>query len=229
MELGAGSSKQRRPTQACPQLVGVDVSGKMLDFARTQAVAQQVDERVEFLVMDALRMLEFPDARFDLVNQRLGSSFLRIWDWPKLLQEYRRVARPGGVIRITESDWIAGNSSCPSLMQLSELALQALFQAGHLSQPVANGVTNALAGLLHQHGLKHIQTRASTLEYHAGTTSGQLFVEDVTHLFRNMKPFLQKWTHIPDDYEVIYQRMIDEMHQPGFVGTMKLLTTWGTR
>src|SRR6202023_551771 len=41
-------------------LVGVDVSSKMLEYARTQAAAQQVDDRVHFASMDALLILEFP-------------------------------------------------------------------------------------------------------------------------------------------------------------------------
>jgi ubiquinone/menaquinone biosynthesis C-methylase UbiE len=53
-------------------LVGVDISSKMLDHARTQAEAQQVSDRVQFRAMDALRMLEFPAKSFELVNQRFG-------------------------------------------------------------------------------------------------------------------------------------------------------------
>src|SRR5229473_18384 len=87
------------------RLLGVDISSKMVEYARTQAEAQQVSDRVEFHVMDALRMLEFPESYFDLVNHRLATSYLRTWDWPKLLQEYQRVAQPGGVIRVTEADF----------------------------------------------------------------------------------------------------------------------------
>jgi len=210
-------------------LIGVDISSKMLGFARAQAALQQVGNRLEFLSMDALRMLEFPNAFFDLVNQRLGASYLRTWDWPKLLQEYQRVVRPGGIIRITESDWITGNSDSPALAQLRELALQAHFHAGHLAHPVANGVTSALPDLCQQHGIQHVQTRPSLLTFHAGTTAGLLFVEDVARLFRNIKPFLQKWTSLPDDYDEIYQQMLNEMNNPNFVGNMKLLTVWGTR
>lgn len=64
-------------------LMGIDISGKMLEYARTQAEVQQVSDRVQFQVMDALSLLEFPDRFFDLVNQRFGSSYLRTWDWPK--------------------------------------------------------------------------------------------------------------------------------------------------
>src|SRR5579859_1255286 len=69
-------------------LIGVDISQKMVDYAREQAKAQGVSDRVEFHVMDALRMLEFPDAFFDLVNQRYGFGFIRTWEWPKILEEY---------------------------------------------------------------------------------------------------------------------------------------------
>src|SRR5712691_5389803 len=59
------------------RLVGVDISTKMLDYARTQAAEQGVSDRVEFAAMDALRMLEFPRNTFDLVNHRYGMSWLR--------------------------------------------------------------------------------------------------------------------------------------------------------
>ncbi len=86
-------------------LVGIDVSGKMVEYACAQAEVKQVSDRVEFHTMDALRMLEFPSDYFDLVNHRFGQSWLRTWDWPKLLSEYQRVTRPGGVTRVTESDF----------------------------------------------------------------------------------------------------------------------------
>ena len=41
-------------------LFGVDISRKMVEYARGQAEAAGVSDRVEFLVMDALRRLEFP-------------------------------------------------------------------------------------------------------------------------------------------------------------------------
>src|SRR5579875_1918720 len=53
-------------------LIGVDISNSMIEFARMQAAAAGVNDRVEFHVMDALRMLEFPEAYFDLVTHRGG-------------------------------------------------------------------------------------------------------------------------------------------------------------
>jgi ubiquinone/menaquinone biosynthesis C-methylase UbiE len=57
----------------------------MIEYACTQAQAQQVGGRVQFTTGDALRILEFPTSSFDLVNQRFGMSWVRTWDWPKLL------------------------------------------------------------------------------------------------------------------------------------------------
>jgi ubiquinone/menaquinone biosynthesis C-methylase UbiE len=207
-------------------LVGIDVSARMLDFAREQAEAQQVSSRVEFHLMDALRVLEFPDNSFDLVNQRLGVSYLRTWDWPNLLQEFQRVVQPGGVIRVTESDLGASNS--PALTHFTHMLVQAFSQSGHLFTPQGDGVISQLARLFHQHGFQNVQTRTYTLEYREGTAEWQLFVEDMQHLFRTIVPFLQKWIHVPDDYEDIYQQMLHEIQQPGFVAELRLLTAWGT-
>jgi len=209
-------------------LVGVDVSSKMVEYAQAQAEAQHVSDRVQFRAMDALRMLEFPVDFFDLVNQRFGWSFLRTWDWPKLLQEYQRVTRPGGVIRITESDMIFESSS-PALLQLTHMFFEASCQAGHFFTHNGNGVTSELARLLGQYGLQNVQTRAHTVEYRAGTPEGQSFYEDMKHVFRVVVPYIRKWTRVPDDYEAIYQQALSEMQQPDFVATWRLLTAWGNK
>jgi ubiquinone/menaquinone biosynthesis C-methylase UbiE len=207
-------------------LVGVDISSKMVEYAQAQAEAQGVSDRVQFRTMDALRMLEFPTDFFDLLNQRFGTSFLRKWDWPKLLSEYRRVTRLDGVIRITEGD-MAMESPSPALTRLFEIMLDAFYHAGHLFTPGSKGVTGDLAPLLRQYGLQQVQTRAHTVEYRAGTPEGQRFYEDMRLIFRTMVPFLRKWTRVPDDYETLYQQMLGEMQQPDFVARGSLLTAWG--
>lgn len=207
-------------------LVGVDVSSKMVEYARALAKAEQVTDRVQFRVMDALRMLEFPRDSFDLINQRFASSYLRTWDWPKLLQECKRMSRPGGVVRLTEFDMISESSS-PAHKRLLELVREALYRSGHLFVPSHNGVTGHLAGLLNQNGFRDIQTHAHILHYQAGTVQGALFCEDTRRLFRTIEPFLRKWTRVPEDYHTIYQQMVYEMQQPDFAATFPLLTVWG--
>src|SRR5262249_11781900 len=61
-------------------LIGVDISKRIIEYAREQAEAHSVSNRVQFCVADALGELPFPNQSFDLVNQRFGASFIRQWD-----------------------------------------------------------------------------------------------------------------------------------------------------
>jgi len=208
------------------RLDGVDVSRSVVLFAREQAAVQQVSDRVTFHVMDALRMLEFPNHTFDLVNQRSGAGYLRTWDWRKLLDEYRRVARPGGVIRITEGDW-AAESTSPALTRLFDLLLQAFYQSGHSFTPTSDGVTARLPLLLEQAGLQQVQVATHAMENRAGQPGWEGFCNDMKLLFRTTLPFQQKWIRVPDDYEDLYQQMLIDIQRPDFVARGRMLTVWG--
>lgn len=208
------------------RLVGVDISSKMLDYARAQAIAQGVGDRVEFMAMDALRMLEFSDHSFDLVNHRFGISWVRKWEWKKLLSEYRRVCKVGGIVRVTEAGAIPVSTSLV-LTTLCELLVRAFFQAGHYFTETSDGITSQLAPMITQQSFDDVQTQCHTLEYRAGTPTGQQFYEDIKLVLHTVQPFLRKWTRVPDEYEATYQQALEEMRQLDFVATTQLLTVWG--
>jgi ubiquinone/menaquinone biosynthesis C-methylase UbiE len=231
LDIGCGTGNwlvevaKAYPTIA--RLVGVDISERMVQYARTQAEVARVGDRVTFQEMDVRRMLKFPAASFDLVNQRLGASYLRTWDWPELLHEYQRVLRPGGTVRITEGD-IIGESTSPALRRLQELTLDAAYNAGNFFTHQGNGVTSQLARLLHQYGFVPIKTHAYRLTYRPGTPQGQRYFENMKLAFRNLVPYFQKWTQLPPDYEQLYQQALVEMQQPDFEVNWTLLTALGT-
>lgn len=228
LDVGCGPGNWVIETaQAYPDmsLIGVDISNRMIEFAREQARIQQVSDRVEFHVMDTLRMLEFPNGFFDLVNLRLGVSFIRTWDWPKLLNEFQRVTQPGGLIRLTECDRAESNS--PALEQLIDILVLAFYNAGHFFAQEKDGLTRELPHLLQKHGLEDVHTQEYILVYRSGTPEGQLFFEDMRHSFRTIRPFFQRWTRLPDNYDQLYQQAIQEMQQPGFVATWRYVTAWG--
>jgi ubiquinone/menaquinone biosynthesis C-methylase UbiE len=209
-------------------LVGVDVNEHMLEYARDQASAEGVADRVEFHQMDALRMLEFPTHYFDLVNQRFAMSYLRTWDWQHLLKECARIVRHKGVIRLTEGDFPYASSS-PALVRLSRYMAEAAYQAGHIFAPEKLGVTEELPRLLKQYGgLANVQLHAFEVVHRAGTIDGKLFIEDEKRIFRTAFPFLQKWTRVPDNFEELYQQMVQEIEQPDFVAQIQVATAWGT-
>src|SRR5579864_6669343 len=102
LDIGCGTGGWLRETaKAYPtidRLFGADINGNILDYARVKAANEHLTDRIKFQAMDVLRVIEFPNGWFDLVNLRLGTSWLRTWDWKKFLVECRRVCRPGGTI-----------------------------------------------------------------------------------------------------------------------------------
>src|SRR5260370_41067512 len=112
-----------------PRLVGIGVNTRMIEYAREQAKIAQVDDRVDFQVMDALLILEFPKNYFDLTNMRFATAFMRTWNWPKVLDEMQRVTRPGGVIRLTENECF--HSSSPPLVRTLAIPAAHLCLSGH--------------------------------------------------------------------------------------------------
>lgn len=210
-------------------LVGVDISGKMISFAQTQASSQQVSERVTFRAMDALRGLDFPDAHFDLVNLRMGDSWLRTWDWSSLLREFQRVVRPGGIIRVTESDMVSDNSLSQAGPRFMDLVFEALYQAGHYFTHDRSCLLHDLVPMLQRWGVQDLHTQAYKLEFRAGTPELQSLVEDAIHAFQNFLPFLRKWTRLPEDFETLDQQLLQDIQQLDYCATWNYLTVWGTR
>ncbi len=206
-------------------LIGVDANHAFVEHARARAKEAGVDDRVEFHVADALRMLEFPDEFFDLVNHRFAWSWLRTWDWSELLKEYLRVSRPGGIVRMTEGDIWTSNS--PALTRLIDLFATAMQQSGHTFREDANGVADDLSAILGRHGLQQVQVRAYDLRYSAGSAVGYPFFENIALAYQNIVPFLHKWTRVPDDYDQIYRQMLQEMQQPDFAVSWHVVTAWG--
>ncbi|MBV9232165.1 MAG: class I SAM-dependent methyltransferase, partial [Chloroflexi bacterium] len=72
------------------EVVGVDISERMIAYACAQAKVQ-VLENASFRVMNILKPLDFPDASFDLVNARVISTFMLPDAWPQLIQECIRI------------------------------------------------------------------------------------------------------------------------------------------
>jgi hypothetical protein len=131
----------------------------------------------------------------------------------------------GGVIRITEPEMVPVSSS-PTLTRLFHLLLKVFFQAGYLFTPESNGLTSKIPDLLGRHGFQETEAHICTIVHRAGTMEAQQGYENIKMLFRTAFPFLERWSRIPDDYEAMYQKALEEMRQPDFVMTSHLLTVW---
>jgi ubiquinone/menaquinone biosynthesis C-methylase UbiE len=75
--------------------VGVDASAGMIERARMRAAGRP---ELEFVRIDG-PVLPFPDASFDVVTSLLSFRYL---DWDPIMNEIRRVLRPGGRLLVVD-------------------------------------------------------------------------------------------------------------------------------
>jgi len=210
------------------EVCGIDISHTMITRAKEHAEAQQLSDRVFFEVMDALSALSFPSRYVDLVNLRFGVSFIRMWEWNRVISEMLRVTKEGGVIHITETA-IVHNSTSPALTTFQQKCLCALERAGHLPERDPAGMIPHLVPLLNRYGVRQLQSKPHRIEFHAGTDACRIYIEDVTHAMRAIKPFLHKWGCLGDDYEQVCQIAQSEMRCSEFEATWELLALWGVK
>jgi SAM-dependent methyltransferase len=211
------------------EVVGVDISEKMIAYARAQAKVQTL-ENASFRVMNILKPLDFPNASFDLVNARVISTFMLPDAWPRLLQECLRILRPGGILRFTEIEWGFSNKfAYEKICGLSTLALQ---KAGQSFSPTGShvGVVPMLRRFVHDAGFQNIGRKAHEIEFSYGTESHEGFYHDFASLFKLLQPFLIKWAvATQQELDELYQQVLVEMQSEDFCGDCFLLTVWGTK
>ncbi len=85
------------------QVVGVDISEKMIRRARERAKREGLEGKVEFRVADA-QELPFGDNTFDIAISESVIAFLE--DKEMGIKERVRVTKPGGYIGLNEATWL---------------------------------------------------------------------------------------------------------------------------
>jgi hypothetical protein len=141
----------------------------------------------------------------------------------------KRVARPGGILRVTERE-VGTRSTSPALTKISEISVQALYRAGYFFTEETAGLTAHLKELLTKSWCEDVQTKAYPLPFHAETPEGRLFIEDLSNVTRAMYPFMHKWVGISKvEYDGLYQQACKEMEQPDFHAIWPHLTVWGKK
>lgn len=210
-------------------VVGVDISRMMIDYANAQARQQGLDN-ASFRVMDIQQALDFPAASFDLVNARF-INFLPAPAWPRLMQEFGRITRSGGVIRLTESEWWYYSSS-PALETLNSLLIRALKQqADSFSQSGRfTGVLPMLGRFLREAGCVNVSYMPHVIDYSFGSQAHEGFRHDAAAVFKLFQPFLVR-TGVATQAEVdqLYEQMQADLQQEDFRGLMFPLTAWGDK
>ena len=122
-------------------VVGVDISEKMIGWSRQRAREEGVEAKVEFRTADVLE-LPFEADRFDVVICESVLAFVE--DKQRAIRECVRVTRPGGYVGLNEVFWIKQPS--PEMLEQVKDAIgpfistietwQALWEASGLQERI---------------------------------------------------------------------------------------------
>lgn len=198
--------------------LGVDINPKAIDYAKREAPT------LDFEVVDVLQGLPYQANSFDLVNMRLAMSFIRTWDWLRIVGEMHRVVHPDGVVRIVESSFPKSDSEAHRT--LMGYVIEALYQAGHLFAPEQAGVVHMVYPMLKHYSMKNVQKKEFVCTFSEKDLS---YIEDSRHFFLLMYPFLRKWIRLPETYMETYTQMMHEITQPGCKTTCTFTVMWGEK
>jgi len=209
-------------------VVGVDISRTMIQYANAQAKVQSL-ENLHFSVMDVLQPLDFPDSSFDVVNARFMISFMHKETWPIVIQELVRVLRPGGTISLTEvDDW--GISTSSTLERMKRLFYRAGFVDGRCFEPDGRhfGITPMLRQFLHDAGCQSIHEHAYVLNSSWGTKAYEGNYKNFQYLLKLVQPFVIKMkVATQEELDALYEQVLVEMLSQDFHALWYFFTAWG--
>src|SRR5256886_7834491 len=209
-------------------VVGFDVSQAMIDYANAKARVQ-VLENASFRVMNLLKPLDFSDNTFDLSNVRFV-NFLPAPAWPLFVRELARITRPGGFIRLIESEWWYYSTS-PALETLNSLVIKAIqIQGGYSQTGRFTGILPILGNLLRDIGCVNIKVVSHVIDFSYGTEAYEGFRRDASVVFKLFQPFIIRMgVATQEEVDQLYEQMKFEMMKDDFRGLMLPLTVWGEK
>jgi ubiquinone/menaquinone biosynthesis C-methylase UbiE len=205
------------------QVTGIDISQTMIEYARMQARVQGL-ENAHFLVMDATKKLSFADATFDFVNARFTNAFLpNTAVWAGMVRELVRVARSGGVVRLTEGDDL-GQTTSAAFQKLMELAIQAGAKEGRML------ATPQMRSILSGAGCQHLQEQWHSIDYSVGTRANVEMERNCKVWARLIQPYIIKMgVASQEELDTLYEQMLAEMLRDDFKGEWRFLSVWGVK
>lgn len=211
------------------QVLGVDISRLMVEYGKAQAREKNLSN-AHFRLMDVMKPLDLPDNAFDLVNARFISGFLPRTMWPGFIQEAIRITRPGGTIRLTESEWNLTNGEASE--KIMGLVARGLQTAGLSFSPDGRhiGITPMLGRLLRNGGCINVQSKAHLVDFSWGMEGHHSNFQNSMVFFKLIQPFLiNTGVTTKEEIEQLYQQSLIEMQSEDFSGIFFFLTAWGSK
>ena len=217
--------------QTYPHLhvMGFDIDAHMIAYATTQAQVGHL-EHASFRVLNALDPLDYSDNFFDLVNARylgvIGRSA-----WPQVTQELLRITRPGGFIRLTETEDVSVTTS-PAFERMRVIFLQAGRLGALTFSPTgrSTGRPPRLPYFLRKVGCHNIQQHASIIDWSAGTEFHAAVAQDLQSFFRLLQPFMVGvGASTDEELEQLHRDIGLELRAEDFCAFWTFFTVWGQK
>ncbi|HLH60962.1 MAG TPA: methyltransferase domain-containing protein [Ktedonobacteraceae bacterium] len=211
------------------EVMGCDIDERMIGYANSQAQVGKLDN-ASFRVMDARKPLDYPDNYFDLVNAR-WMTVIGTAAWPGAVREMFRITRPGGLIRLTESEDFSITTS-PAFERWTVLMMQALKRAGTCFSPTGRtgGQTIMLHRFLRTAGCQHIEERVFPINWSAGNASHEPMVIDHLAIVKLSQPFIIRFgLATQEELDRLYAQAEVEMRLDDFCALWYLYTIWGQK
>jgi len=211
-------------------VVGIDISRAMVEYARAQAWSQGLNN-ASFQIADALKPLAFDDNSFDIVNGRFLVGFMPAVAWPKLITECMRITRPGGIIRLTEFDE-PGTTNSAAYARFNAMTFRAIQRSGLLTSPDGRnfGITPLMSRFLYEGGCQNISSKAHIIDFSSWTDTYDIMYQNCMVAFKLVQPFLIKMgAATPEEADELYQQMLIELMSQDFSGVWSYLTVWGEK
>jgi ubiquinone/menaquinone biosynthesis C-methylase UbiE len=206
------------------QVIGIDTSEDLIQYARASARTQYL-ENAHFEIMDIRKPLTYEDASFDLVNARFMSPILRAGEWATVVREMVRVTRPGGIVRLIDTD---GNTvvSSPALKQFRDLIITTMETDGR-----SLILTPYFKPWLRDAGCSEIQLLPHLIDFSAGEVAHPVIYEDFKVIMTQVIPYLvaQNPSLTQQMLSDLLQQMLGEMLQDSFRGHWPFVECYGRK
>ena len=210
-------------------VVGIDISQQMVEYARAHAEVQGMNN-ASFQVMNALESLAFDDNSFDVVNARYIQAFMMKTSWAPLMKEIMRILRPGGRVVLTDGEWSISNS--PAFEKMGAMLTHVGTLTGRSFSPDGRhiGITPMLGRFLRDAGFVDIQRKAHVLDFSAGAEDYGDTYQDLLAGLKLLEPFLvHAKVTTEEEFEELYQQALAELMLDSFCAVGYMLTVWGKK
>jgi ubiquinone/menaquinone biosynthesis C-methylase UbiE len=212
------------------QVVGIDWNEQAIEYARTLAWAEGGHSNVSFRTMHLLKEYDFPAGSFDLVNERnMAWKVVTRGSWPTFLKECMRVARPGGIIRLTELE--IGLSNSLGVQRLYGSLAQAFHKVGLSFSPdgATFGIAPMLKHLLREAGCVDVGHTVYGIDASYGEEVHEGWVEQLTIVDRLSTPFVvSTGVATQEERDAWYSQAMLEARAEGFRCMLFFVTAWGS-